>query len=101
MDAEGTNQTTEVDQAHLQTVSLTANKSQLGHTISASGAIEAIMTVKAIKEEIVPGILNLENPIETELSLLREKKEQKVKVALKNSFAFGGINTSLVFEKLS
>lgn len=76
---------------------LVANKSQLGHTFGAAGAIESIFTILSLKEGIVPGIKNLEKPIIKNFTPI--PREQKIETALKNAFGFGGVNVSLVFKR--
>ena len=82
-------------------VSMSSTKSATGHLLGAAGAIEAIFSVLAIRDQIVPPTLNLDNPsVETSIDLVPHKpRERKVKVALSNSFGFGGTNASLIFRK--
>ena len=81
---------------------ITANKSQLGHSLGAIGGIEAISSVLSIYDTKVPPILNLEQ-VDQEcqgLNYVREQsKETKINVALSNSFGFGGTNATLIFRK--
>ncbi len=81
---------------------ITANKSQLGHSLGAVGGIEAIFSVLSIYHDIVPPILNLDNinPECQGLNYIRgQAQETKINVALSNSFGFGGTNAALVFKK--
>jgi len=83
-------------------ISVTANKSMLGHTLGAAGAIEAIVTIQTIRTGCVPPTINLETPDDGAgaLDLVRgEARTQDVRVALSNSFGFGGQNTALVFRR--
>ena len=82
-------------------VSMSSTKSATGHLLGAAGAIEAIFSVLAIRDQIVPPTLNLDNPsVETSIDLVPHKpRERKVDVALSNSFGFGGTNASLIFRK--
>lgn len=83
---------------------ITANKSQIGHALGAAGAIEAVLTVLSISDNIVPPILNLEQPIEeyVDLNYVRGKaKSMEVNVAISNSFGFGGTNACLTFRKFN
>jgi 3-oxoacyl-[acyl-carrier-protein] synthase II len=83
-------------------VSMSSTKSAIGHLLGAAGAVEAIFCMLAIRDNVVPPTLNLENPsVATPIDLvpLRAKHKQ-VDVALSNSFGFGGTNASLVFRRL-
>ncbi len=80
-------------------MSMSSTKSSIGHLLGAAGAVEAIFSVLAIRDQIVPPTLNLDNPsVETELDLVpHTAKKREVKAALSNSFGFGGTNASLIF----
>jgi len=81
-------------------ISVTANKSMLGHTLGAAGAIEAIVTILTIREGRVPPTINLTDPdpLAEGLDLTPNVAvERPVRVALSNSFGFGGQNTALIF----
>jgi 3-oxoacyl-[acyl-carrier-protein] synthase II len=87
---------------HAPKVSITANKSMLGHTLGAAGAIEAIVTIQTIRESCVPPTLNLEDPDDEvgDLDVVTGRaRAQDVRVALSNSFGFGGQNTALIFRR--
>ncbi|MBL8586285.1 MAG: beta-ketoacyl-ACP synthase II, partial [Bradyrhizobiaceae bacterium] len=73
-----------------------------GHLLGAAGAVEAIFSVLAIRDNVVPPTLNLDNPsVETPIDLVPHKaKKREVNVVLTNSFGFGGTNASLVFRRL-
>ena len=81
---------------------ITANKSQIGHSLGAIGGIEAISAVLSIYDNKVPPILNLEK-IDPECQGLNyvvgQTKEAEIVTALSNSFGFGGTNATLVFRK--
>jgi 3-oxoacyl-[acyl-carrier-protein] synthase II len=82
---------------------VTANKSQVGHTLGAAGAIEAVFTVLSLSNDIVPPILNLEHPSEDCGKLnyvVGRAKSAEISVAISNSFGFGGTNACLVFRKV-
>lgn len=81
--------------------SMSSTKSATGHLLGAAGAIEAIFSVLAIRDQIVPPTINLDNPsVETDLDLVPNvAKRRKVDVALSNSFGFGGTNASLVVRR--
>lgn len=82
--------------------SMSSTKSAIGHLLGAAGAVEAIFSLLAIRDNIVPPTLNLDNPErETTLDLVPLKaREREVNVALSNSFGFGGTNASVIFRKL-
>ena len=87
---------------HAGSLSITANKSMIGHTLGAAGAIEAITTVLAIRDGRVPPTINLTDPDpEAEgLDLTPNTAAScDIRVALSNSFGFGGQNTALVFQR--
>jgi 3-oxoacyl-[acyl-carrier-protein] synthase II len=88
--------------AHAPKVAVTANKSMLGHTLGAAGAIEAISTIQTIRTGLVPPTLNLRAPDEAvgdlDLTPLRASNRE-VRIAVSNSFGFGGQNTALVFTR--
>ncbi|MCC0020484.1 MAG: beta-ketoacyl-ACP synthase II [Nitratireductor sp.] len=77
---------------------MSSTKSAIGHLLGAAGAVEAIFSILAIRDQIVPPTLNLDNPErETEIDLVPHKpKKRKVRTALSNSFGFGGTNASLI-----
>ncbi|MGB3387803.1 MAG: beta-ketoacyl-ACP synthase II, partial [Pseudaminobacter sp.] len=79
-------------------VSMSSTKSSIGHLLGAAGAAEAIFSILAIRDNIVPPTINLDNPErETAIDLVPHKPRQRqVDVALSNSFGFGGTNASLV-----
>jgi len=79
---------------------VTSTKSMTGHLLGAAGAIEAIATVLAIRNDIVPPTINLEDPDdELHIDVPREAREMPVPAAINDSFGFGGHNASLVFCK--
>jgi 3-oxoacyl-[acyl-carrier-protein] synthase II len=84
-------------------LSMSSTKSSIGHLLGAAGAVEAIFSIKAIQEQIVPPTLNLEDPSEgCDIDLVPLKaKERKVRYALSNSFGFGGTNASVIFGAVS
>ncbi len=87
---------------HAPEVSITANKSMLGHTLGAAGAIEAIVTILTIREGCVPPTLNLEDPDDEAAGLdivAGSAARRGVTAAISNSFGFGGQNTALVFRR--
>lgn len=83
-------------------ISMSSTKSAIGHLLGAAGAVEAIFSILAIKNGIVPPTLNLENPDEgCDIDLVAKvAKQRPVRAALSNSFGFGGTNASLIFKKV-
>jgi 3-oxoacyl-[acyl-carrier-protein] synthase II len=88
---------------HVGDVTMSSTKSATGHLLGAAGAIEAIFSVLAIRDQVAPPTLNLEDPsVETEMDLAPLKKvEREINVALSNSFGFGGTNASVIFGKVN
>ncbi len=86
----------------IKTVSVSSTKSAIGHLLGAAGAVEAIFATLAIRDQIAPPTLNLQNPspacADVDLVPLKAKK-RKIDIVLSNSFGFGGTNASLVFKK--
>jgi len=82
---------------------MSSTKSATGHLLGAAGAIEAAFSVLAIRDQIAPPTINLDNPsVETEIDLTPHKaKPMKIDVVLSNSFGFGGTNASVVFKKVT
>ena len=76
---------------------MSSTKSSTGHLLGAAGAIEAIFSILAVRDQVAPPTINLDNPaVETPLHLApNAKHEREIKVALSNSFGFGGTNASL------
>ncbi|MHB8960045.1 MAG: beta-ketoacyl-ACP synthase II [Candidatus Limnocylindrales bacterium] len=87
---------------HAAKVSVTANKSMLGHTLGAAGAVEAIVSVMTLRTGIVPPTINLDDPDEAGAGLdltPNVAARRDPRVVLSNSFGFGGQNTALVFRR--
>jgi 3-oxoacyl-[acyl-carrier-protein] synthase II len=79
---------------------VTSTKSMTGHLLGAAGAIEAIATVLAVRHDVVPPTINLDDPDdELRVDVPREARQMPVPVAINDSFGFGGHNASLVFRK--
>ncbi len=88
---------------HAYELAMSSTKSAIGHLLGAAGAVEAIYSIMAINHGVVPPTLNLEDPSEgCDINLVpKEAQERKVRVALSNSFGFGGTNASLVLGAVS
>jgi 3-oxoacyl-[acyl-carrier-protein] synthase II len=84
-------------------VTMSSTKSATGHLLGAAGAIEAAFSCLAIRDQVAPPTINLDNPsVETVIDLVPNKpKPMKIEVALSNSFGFGGTNASVVFKKVT
>ena len=81
-------------------LSMSSTKSSTGHLLGAAGAIEAVFSVMALNENIIPPTINLDNPsLETKIDLVPYiAKEKEINAVLSNSFGFGGTNASLIFS---
>jgi len=81
-------------------VSMSSTKSAIGHLLGAAGAVEAIFSILAIRDQVAPATLNLDNPErETPIDLVPyEPRKREIRAALSNSFGFGGTNASLIFR---
>jgi 3-oxoacyl-[acyl-carrier-protein] synthase II len=84
-------------------LTMSSTKSATGHLLGAAGAIEAAFTCLAIRDQIAPPTINLENPsVETPIDLAANKaKPMEIKIAMSNSFGFGGTNASVVFKQVT
>jgi 3-oxoacyl-[acyl-carrier-protein] synthase II len=82
-------------------LSMSSTKSETGHLLGAAGAIEAIYSMLAMRDQVAPPTINLDNPsVETAIDLVPNKaKERPIDVVLSNSFGFGGTNASLVLRR--
>lgn len=87
---------------HARGVTMSSTKSSIGHLLGAAGAVEAIFCVLAIRDQVAPPTLNLDNPAaETAIDLApKAAVPRQIDVALSNSFGFGGTNASLVLGKV-
>ncbi|MDB5440047.1 MAG: fabF [Caulobacteraceae bacterium] len=86
---------------HARNVTMSSTKSATGHLLGAAGAIETIFSILAIRDQVAPPTLNLDNPEhETAMDLAPHKAvKRKIEVAVSNSFGFGGTNASVVVKK--
>jgi 3-oxoacyl-[acyl-carrier-protein] synthase II len=84
-------------------LAMSSTKSAIGHLLGAAGAVEAIFSVLAIRDNVAPPTLNLDNPsVETAIDLVpHHAKKRDIDTALSNSFGFGGTNASLVLRRLA
>ena len=87
---------------HAPNVAVSSTKSMTGHLLGAAGAIESIFSVLAIRDQVAPPTINLNDPeMETPIDLVPNKaKPMKIDVAMSNSFGFGGTNASVIFKKV-
>lgn len=85
----------------VNSLSMSSTKSAIGHLLGAAGAVEAIFSILAVKNDVVPPTLNLDDPDEgCDIDLVPlQAKERTVRAALSNSFGFGGTNASLIVKK--
>lgn len=83
------------------TISMSSTKSCIGHLLGAAGAVEAIFSILAVRDRIVPPTINLDDPsVDTPIDLVPHKaRERDIDIALSNSFGFGGTNASLIFRR--
>ncbi|NDV86989.1 beta-ketoacyl-ACP synthase II [Aurantimonas aggregata] len=83
-------------------ISMSSTKSAIGHLLGAAGAVEAIFSALAIRDNVAPPTLNLDNPsVETKIDLVPHvKREKEINIALSNSFGFGGTNASLILRRV-
>ena len=82
-------------------IAMSSTKSSIGHLLGAAGAVEAIFCMLAMRDQVAPPTINLDNPsVATAIDLVPHRaRERKIDVALSNSFGFGGTNASLVFRR--
>jgi 3-oxoacyl-[acyl-carrier-protein] synthase II len=84
-------------------ITMSSTKSMIGHLLGAAGAVEAIFSLLAMRDQIAPPTINLDNPsVETPIDLVPHKAQKRqVDTVLSNSFGFGGTNASLVFRRVT
>ncbi|MEZ5816571.1 MAG: beta-ketoacyl-ACP synthase II [Hyphomicrobiaceae bacterium] len=84
-------------------LSMSSTKSAIGHLLGAAGAVEAIFSVLAIRDNVAPPTLNLDNPsVDTPIDLVPHmKREKQIDTVLSNSFGFGGTNASLILRRFA
>ncbi len=88
---------------NVEGLAMSSTKSAVGHLLGAAGAVEAIFSLLAMRDNTVPPTLNLDNPsVETAIDLApKQAKPKQIDVALSNSFGFGGTNASLIFKRVA
>jgi 3-oxoacyl-[acyl-carrier-protein] synthase II len=85
-----------------KSLAMSSTKSSIGHLLGAAGSVEAIFSVLAIRDNVAPPTLNLDNPsVQTHIDLVpHQAKQMKINTVLSNSFGFGGTNASLIFRAI-
>ena len=88
---------------HAKNVAMSSTKSMTGHLLGAAGSVEAIFSILALRDQIAPPTINLDNPeFDTPIDLVPHKaKPMAIEVAMSNSFGFGGTNACVIFKKAS
>jgi 3-oxoacyl-[acyl-carrier-protein] synthase II len=83
-------------------ISMSSTKSSIGHLLGAAGAVEAIFSILAIRDQVAPPTLNLDSPsVETAIDLVpHQARKREIDTVLSNSFGFGGTNASLMFRRV-
>ncbi|MBV8746365.1 MAG: beta-ketoacyl-ACP synthase II [Xanthobacteraceae bacterium] len=84
-------------------ISMSSTKSSVGHLLGAAGAVEAIFSVLALRDQVAPPTINLDNPsVETPIDLVpHQARKREINLVLSNSFGFGGTNASLIMRRLA
>jgi 3-oxoacyl-[acyl-carrier-protein] synthase II len=84
-------------------ISMSSTKSLVGHLLGAAGAVEAIFSILALRDQVAPPTINLDNPsVETPIDLVpHHARKREINVVLSNSFGFGGTNASLIMRRLA
>ncbi|MCC7266433.1 MAG: beta-ketoacyl-ACP synthase II [Caulobacteraceae bacterium] len=84
-------------------LTMSSTKSAIGHLLGAAGAVEGVFSLLAIRDQVAPPTINLENPsVETPIDLVpNQAKPMKIDIAMSNSFGFGGTNASVAFKAFS
>jgi 3-oxoacyl-[acyl-carrier-protein] synthase II len=84
-------------------ISMSSTKSSIGHLLGAAGSVEAIFSLLAMRDQVAPATLNLDNPsVETPIDLVpHTPRKREINTVLSNSFGFGGTNASLIFRRVN
>ena len=84
-------------------LTMSSTKSSIGHLLGAAGAVEAIFSILAIRDNVAPPTINLDNPsVETRIDLVpKQAKKKEINTVLSNSFGFGGTNASLIMRRFA
>jgi 3-oxoacyl-[acyl-carrier-protein] synthase II len=84
-------------------ISMSSTKSMIGHLLGAAGAVEAIFSLLAIRDQLAPPTINLDNPsVDTPIDLVPHRAaKREIDIVLSNSFGFGGTNASLIFRRVT
>ena len=87
---------------HAYKLSMSSTKSAIGHLLGAAGSVEAIFSILAIRDNVAPPTLNLDNPSEScDIDLVpKVAKQKKIDVVMSNSFGFGGTNACLIMKRI-
>jgi len=88
---------------HVNNISMSSTKSSVGHLLGGAGSVEAVFTILAMRDNVAPPTLNLDDPDDecSGIDLVpHNAKERNIDVAISNSFGFGGTNVSLIFKKV-
>lgn len=87
---------------HAYKLAMSSTKSMIGHSLGAAGAIEAVFCILAMRDQVAPPTINLDNPSEgCDINLVpHQAQEMRIQTALSNSFGFGGTNGTLIFKKI-
>jgi len=82
-------------------VAMSSTKSSVGHLLGAAGAVEAIFSILAVRDNVAPPTLNLDEPSQASVidRVAHQAQPRRIDVALSNSFGFGGTNASILFRK--
>ncbi len=88
---------------HSYKLSMSSTKSSIGHLLGAAGAVEAIFSIQAIRDNVAPPTLNLDEPSEVcDIDLVaKQAKQRKIDVVMSNSFGFGGTNACLILKRFA
>jgi 3-oxoacyl-[acyl-carrier-protein] synthase II len=91
-----------VFKGHAESISISSTKSQLGHLLGASGGVELLLAVLAMRHSVIPPTINYETPDpECDLDYTpNQPRERAVEIAMSNSFGFGGHNAAVIVGKL-